>query len=550
MFRRFFLFTLILMLILLGTTFSFASDTNSEQGDPDGIEIVKDDDGIDDEDSDSDDEDSDSDDDDSDSDDEDSDSDDEDSDSDDEDGDSDDEDSDSDDEDGDSDDEDGDSDDEDGDSDDDEWMKLKNGLSLNEKGIKDKKDRLEELKDTLEEEYEEAEESEDLKLMEQLEAEMERVENQLENLKQERRLLILQRREMTRSRYTEVEMEKARESEDKIKEEDASVKVLPVESILSNAVEFKFDTPPVIKDGRTLIPVRALTEGFGAKVEWDGESRQAIIEKDDKRITIILDTNKAIVDDEEIELDVQSQITNSRTYVPLRFILETFGLEIEWEEETDTIIINDPLYSVITPENFVETIDNPYFPLIPGTTFVYEGESDGELEHVEVYVTNETREVMGVTCTVVRDRVWVDDELEEDTYDWFAQDINGNVWYFGEDSKEIDEGRVISTEGSWEAGVDGAQPGIVMKADPKVGDIYRQEYYKGEAEDMAEVISLDESLEVEYGKYDDVLRTKEWTPLEPGVAESKYYAKGVGMILEEVIEGGEGSLELIEVKTQ
>ncbi|SIN67464.1 Copper amine oxidase N-terminal domain-containing protein [Peptoclostridium litorale DSM 5388] len=520
MFRRFFLFTLILMLILLGTTFSFAFDPNSESGDSDGIEIVKDDDSIDDSDGDSDDDDGDSDDDDSDSDDDDSDSDDDDSDSDDDDG------------------------------KDEEWMKLKNRLIVNEKEIKDKKDRLEELKDKLEEDYEEAEKSEDVKLMEKLEQEMEKVENQLENLKQERRLLILQRRELTRSRYTELEMEKARNSEDKIKEEDASAKVLPVGSILSNAVEFKFDTPPVIKDGRTLIPVRALTEGFGAKVEWDEESRQAKIEKDDMRIIIILDTNKAIVDDEEIELDVQSQITNSRTYVPLRFVLETFGLEIEWDEETETIIINDPSYSAVEPENFVKTIDNPYFPLIPGTTFVYEGEADGQLEHVEVYVTNEKREVMGITCTVVRDRVWVDDELEEDTYDWFAQDINGNVWYFGEDSKEIDEGKVISTKGSWEAGVDGAQPGIAMKADPKEGDAYRQEYYKGEAEDMAEVISLDESLEVEYGKYDDVLRTKEWTPLEPGVVESKYYAKGVGMILEEVIEGGEGSLELIEIKTQ
>ncbi len=202
----------------------------------------------------------------------------------------------------------------------------------------------------------------------------------------------------------------------------------------------------------------------------------------------------------------------------------------------------------INPENFVDVIDNQYMPLSVGRTLVYEGETEDGFEHVEVYVTGEEKEVMGVKCTVVRDRVWIDGELEEDTLDWFAQDKYGDVWYFGEDSKEIKDGEVLSTEGSWEAGVDGAQPGIVMKAEPKSGDSYRQEYYSGEAEDMAEVIGLEKSVNIGYGTYADVLKIKEWTPLEPGVSENKYYAAGIGVILEEAAEGGEGRIELKEIR--
>ncbi|WP_440951871.1 hypothetical protein [Methanococcoides sp. FTZ1] len=206
---------------------------------------------------------------------------------------------------------------------------------------------------------------------------------------------------------------------------------------------------------------------------------------------------------------------------------------------------------VIDPENFVEVIDNPYFPLIPGTTFIYEGENeDGELERNEVYVTDDTRVVMGVTTTVVHDRVWEDGELIEETFDWYAQDKDGNVWYFGEDSKEYEDGEFVSDEGTWEAGIDDAKPGIVMKMEPVVGDIYRQEYLVGEAEDMAEVVSLTETVTVEYGTFENCLVTKEWTPLEPGVEEQKYYAKGVGQLLEEVTLGGSGQLELIDITTE
>jgi hypothetical protein len=210
----------------------------------------------------------------------------------------------------------------------------------------------------------------------------------------------------------------------------------------------------------------------------------------------------------------------------------------------------EPYTVEINPADFVSLVDNPFFPLIPGTTMVYEGETEEGSEHVEDFVTHDTRVVMGVTCIVVRNRVMLDGNLIEETYDWYAQDKDGNVWYFGEEAKDYENGVVVSTGGSWEAGKDGALPGIIMKATPQVGDAYRQEYYAGEAEDMAEVISLTESTTVPYGSYENVLMTKDWTPLEPGIAENKYYATGVGLIQEVLVEGGSGRVELIEIMTE
>jgi len=201
----------------------------------------------------------------------------------------------------------------------------------------------------------------------------------------------------------------------------------------------------------------------------------------------------------------------------------------------------------IVPEDFVPKIDNPLLPMVPGTSFVFLGDSDGEAERIQVDVTHDTKMVMGVQTIVVRDRVWVDDELVEETFDWFAQDKLGNVWYFGEDSTEYEDGVAVSTEGSWEAGVDGAMPGIIMKAAPQIGDSYRQEYYAGKAEDMAEVISLTESVTVPYGSFDGLLATREWNPLEPGEEENKYYAPGIGVVLEQVVKGGSGRVELVAV---
>jgi hypothetical protein len=187
--------------------------------------------------------------------------------------------------------------------------------------------------------------------------------------------------------------------------------------------------------------------------------------------------------------------------------------------------------------------------LIPGSSWSYESTGSDEVERIEVTVLEETRMVMGIPATVVRDTVTVDDEIVEDTYDWFAQDDAGNVWYLGEDSKEYEGGVVISTAGSWEAGVDGALAGIVMEASPQVGDAYRQEFYPGEAEDMAEVVRVGAAETVAFGSYADMTVVKEWTPLQPNVVEEKYYSAGVGLILEVAVKGGEGRIELVSFQS-
>jgi hypothetical protein len=207
-----------------------------------------------------------------------------------------------------------------------------------------------------------------------------------------------------------------------------------------------------------------------------------------------------------------------------------------------------PEYNVtIDPAAFVSGIDNPLMPMVAGTIFIYEGEAEGQPETNKVTITHQTKTILGVTCIVVADTVRVNGALAEATLDWYAQDTVGNVWYFGEDSKEIENGIVISTEGSWEAGVDDAQPGIVMLANPDVGHTYRQEYLEDEAEDMAEVLSLNESVTVLYGSFQSCLMTKEWTPLEPGIVEHKYYKTGVGTLSTVTVAGGSDHSELVSV---
>jgi hypothetical protein len=194
-----------------------------------------------------------------------------------------------------------------------------------------------------------------------------------------------------------------------------------------------------------------------------------------------------------------------------------------------------------------ENIDNPYSTLTPGTTFTYESETEEGTEEDIVVVTNETKEILGVTATVVLDTVTLDGELIEDTFDWFAQDKEGNVWYLGEDTKEYENGEVVTTEGSWEAEVDGAEAGIVMLADPQVGDTYRQEWYPGHAEDAAEVVSLNEEVTVPYGTFTNCLQTREFSTIDPELNEYKYYCTAVGAVtLEVVIDSGE-RVELIDV---
>jgi hypothetical protein len=200
----------------------------------------------------------------------------------------------------------------------------------------------------------------------------------------------------------------------------------------------------------------------------------------------------------------------------------------------------------IDPARFTAEVDNPYFPLRPGTRWVYESETDEGMERNVVEVTDDRREVMGVETVVVHDVVMLDGVVIEDTFDWYAQDDEGTVWYFGEDTTAYDDGEA-SKEGSWEAGVDGAQPGIVMEADPAEGDRYRQEYLAGEAEDMGEVRRLGGHISVPAGDYDDVLVTRDWTPLEPDVVEEKYYAPGVGLVFEAMVEGGDEQVALVEL---
>jgi hypothetical protein len=157
---------------------------------------------------------------------------------------------------------------------------------------------------------------------------------------------------------------------------------------------------------------------------------------------------------------------------------------------------------------------------------------------VEVTVTNQTKTIMGIDSVVVHDIVTKAGEVKEDTLDWYAQDADGNSWYMGEDTKEYENGKVSSTKGSWEAGVDGAQAGVIVPAHPKPGLSYREEYYKGEAEDAAEVLSLNARAKMPFGTFDHVLQTRNVTPLDPDLIEEKFYARGVGMVLAITVSGG------------
>lgn len=209
----------------------------------------------------------------------------------------------------------------------------------------------------------------------------------------------------------------------------------------------------------------------------------------------------------------------------------------------------DKYNPAINPADFTSIVKNKYFKLEPGKKSVFElKKNNGDVERVEVYVTDEKKTVMGVETVVVWDRVWLNGELIEDTRDWYAEDKDGNVWYFGEDTHELVGGEIVNAAGAWEAGVDSAMPGIVMKTDLKVGDIYRQEYYKGQAEDMAEVLSLGESVIVPLGNFSDCLKTRDYTPLEPSVNEYKYYCPEVGGLVLEVDAEDNERVELISLE--
>ena len=202
----------------------------------------------------------------------------------------------------------------------------------------------------------------------------------------------------------------------------------------------------------------------------------------------------------------------------------------------------------LDPTDFTAEVTNAWFPLEPGTRWTYrETTEEGEVVEVVVTSTSVTRKIAnGITARVVRDTVTLDDEIIEDTLDWYAQDKSGTVWYLGEDTAEFEDGEITTREGSFEAGVGGAQAGVIMPASPEVGMTYRQEYYEGEAEDNGEVLALGQQATVPAGEYDNLLRTADTTPLEPDVLEHKYYADGVGLVLTIDKEGG-GREELLSV---
>jgi len=189
-----------------------------------------------------------------------------------------------------------------------------------------------------------------------------------------------------------------------------------------------------------------------------------------------------------------------------------------------------------------------YFPLEPGWASTLHGTEDGKRLVEHVVVTDRTKVIQGITTTVVRDVIRHRGVLVEKTDDWYAADDRGTVWYFGEKTAEYDEhGDVISTKGSWEAGVDGAVAGIIMPADPRPTDAYRQEYYKGEAEDQGWVVERGISLRVPYGRVDHAVRTFEWSRTEPDVMVGKLFAPGLGIVLEYTLAGGNETLELVRV---
>jgi hypothetical protein len=206
--------------------------------------------------------------------------------------------------------------------------------------------------------------------------------------------------------------------------------------------------------------------------------------------------------------------------------------------------------AVPAPADFTTTIDNPYWPMKPGTRWIYrETDSAGARQRVVVTVTHQTKLIAnGVRARVVHDVVSEEGRPVEVTDDWYAQDRAGNIWYLGEDTTDYEGGKPVSKEGSFEAGVDGARPGIIMPAHPRVGMRYRQEYYRGHAEDRARVMSLRERAEVPFGFFRRTLMTRDENPLKPRMLEYKFYARGVGPVLAVAVSGGSDREELVRFR--
>jgi hypothetical protein len=202
----------------------------------------------------------------------------------------------------------------------------------------------------------------------------------------------------------------------------------------------------------------------------------------------------------------------------------------------------------LDPASFAAVIDNPFMPFRVGSHWRYLGKAAGETETIDVTVTGNRRTILGISTFEVRDTVTVGGKLAEDTYDWYAQDSAGNVWYFGEAVTDYESGRPLVSPGSWEAGVDGGLPGIVMPAKPVVGSAYRQEFLAGKAEDMVKILRVGGSLKVKAASSTDVVTTQDWTPLDAKTVEEKSYARGIGKVHETKTAGGKATVELVDYK--
>jgi hypothetical protein len=206
-----------------------------------------------------------------------------------------------------------------------------------------------------------------------------------------------------------------------------------------------------------------------------------------------------------------------------------------------------PYSAKIAPSEFVAAVNNRYFPLKPGTRFHYAGVLETTPQTDDMVVLHRTKEILGVRSTVVRDTVSEHGKPLERTFDWYAQDKHGNVWYMGEDSLELKHGRFVRADDSWQSGVNGAKPGIIMRGNPQPGEVYRQEYYPpGGALDQARVLSRHAMVNVPYGSFKRVLLTVEWSPVEPQF-EQKSYVAGVGEVAEHVTQGGHERFQLVSV---
>ncbi len=227
-------------------------------------------------------------------------------------------------------------------------------------------------------------------------------------------------------------------------------------------------------------------------------------------------------------------------FLSLSIIITTgiilFSCEKDEYERTPDINYNPE----IIPSNFVDSVTNIYFPLKPETVYSYAGQTADGAESTIVTVLSETKTVAGVTCTVVRDVVSLEGLVIEDTYDWYAQDKDGNVWYMGENVSNYENGKLVDNEGSWEAGIDEAKPGIIMLANPVLEMPYRQEYYFGKAEDWGKTIAKGITVTIPLGIYENCIKTADWNAVEPDAPfEFKYYAPGIGLIKEEIADGSE-----------